>query len=229
MPRDRRSSLAEAAAMVGDGAKIGFGGSIGLYRRPVAFAAELIRQSRRDLHVHGVINGIETDMLIGAGAVAQTSTSYIGLDELGQAPNFQRAAGAGEIEVNEYGEWMVTAAYRAANMGLPFIPWVSGRRNDLVERLGLVEIDCPYTGKRLLAVRAIELDVAVIHVPVCDAEGNAEFPRPLEFIHDVDALIARAAEKVVVCAERIGAVDPDRVQLIGREVDAVVEGEGGDG
>jgi glutaconate CoA-transferase subunit A len=220
--RERLASLAEAASLVADGAKIGFGGSTGLFRRPVAFAGELARQGRRGLHVCGVISGIEADLLIGTGAVAELSTSYVGFDDLGQSPHFQRAAAAGELAVNEYSEWLVTAAFRAANMALPFIPWPTARHNDLVADLGLVEIECPYTGTPLLAVRALELDVAVIQAVRCDREGNAEEASPKDFIYDVDALVARAAKTVIVCAEEIGEVDPDRVQLIGREVDAVV-------
>lgn len=227
MGRNRVTSIAEAAAMVPDGAKIGFGGSIGLYRRPVAMAAELIRQGRRELDLYGVINGIEADLLIGAGCVASTNTSYVGFDELGQAPNFQRQASEGRIEVNEYSEWLVTAGYRAANMAIPYLPWITSRRNDLVEKLGLTEVECPYTGTKLLAVRALNLDVAVIQAERADAEGNTELSLPLDYIYDVDALIARSADMVIVCVEEIGTVDPNRVQLIGREVDAVVEARRG--
>lgn len=223
MGKDRRMSIGEAAGLVGDGARIGFGGSVGLYRRPVGFARELIRQGRRDLDAFGILNGIEVDLLIGAGCVRSTNTSYVGFDEIGQAPNFQRAASAGEIEVNEYTEWMITAGFRAANMAIPYIPWISSRRNDVTERLGLREVECPYTGTSLLAVRATNLDVAVIHAQRADAEGNTEIALPLDYIYDADALVARSAETVIVCVEEIGEVDPNRVQLIGREVDAVVE------
>jgi glutaconate CoA-transferase subunit A len=216
------TSIAEAAAMVPDGAKIGFGGSIGLYRRPLAFARELIRQGRSELDLYGVLSGIEADMLIGAGCVASTNTSYVGFDELGQAPNFQRQASSGAIEVNEYSEWMVTAGYRAANMAIPYLPWITSRRNDLTEKLGLVEVECPYTGTRLLAIRALNLDVAVVQAERADAEGNTEIALPLDYIYDVDALLARSANTVIVCVEEIGEVDPNRVQLLGREVDAVV-------
>jgi glutaconate CoA-transferase subunit A len=227
MPQDRRTSLPEAATMVSDGAKIGFGGSWGLSRRPVAFVRELIRQGTTGLHVHGILNGIDADMLIGAGCVASTTSSYVGFDELGQAPNWQRAARDEAIDIHEYSEWLITAGYRATNMGLPYLPWLTSRHTDIARDLGLKEVVCPYTGTPLLAVRAIELDVAVIHAVRCDAEGNAELAVPLDHMYDVDALLARSARTVVVCAETIGAVDPTRVQLVGREVDAVVETRAG--
>lgn len=223
MAKDRRMSMSDAASLVEDGCRIGFGGSIGLSRRPVAFARELVRAGKRDLHTFGILNGIEVDLLIGAGCVASTNTSYVGFDELGQAPNFQRAAGAGAIEVNEYTEWMITAGFRATNMAIPYIPWVSSRRNEITEKLGLVEVECPYTGTPLLAVRAIELDVCVVVAERADAAGNVELSLPLDYIYDVDALLARAAKRTIVCVEEVGEVDPNRVQLISREVDAVVE------
>ena len=222
MGKDRRTTMSDAAALVADGSKIGFGGSIGLYRRPVEFARELVRQGKRDLDVFGILNGIEADLMIGAGCVASTNSSYVGFDELGQAPNFQIWAGDGRIAVNEYTEWMITAGYRAANMALPYLPWISSRRNDVTEKLGLKEVECPYTGTTLLAVRAINLDVAVIQAERADAEGNTETPIPLDHMYDVDALIARSADVTIVCVEEIGEVDPNRVQLIAREVDAVV-------
>jgi glutaconate CoA-transferase, subunit A len=223
MSRDRRLSLETAAKLVPDGARIGFGGSWGLARRPLSFVRELIRQGRTGLHVHGILSGIDADLLIGAGAVASTTSSYVGFDELGQAPNFQHAAGLGEIQVNEYGEWLITAGYRATNMALPYLPWITSRHSDLVDELGLKEVVCPYTGTPLLAVRAIELDVAVIQAVRCDAAGNTELAVPLDHMYDVDALLARSAQVVIVCAEEIAPVDPTRVQLLGREVDAVVQ------
>lgn len=221
--KDRRASISEAAELVADGARIGFGGSVGLYRRPVAFAHELIRQGRRDLDTFGILNGIEVDTLIGGGCVASTNSSYVGFDELGQAPNFQAAASAGRITVNEWTEWMITASYRAANMAIPYIPWITSRRNDVTEALGLKEVECPYTGRQVLAVRANTLDVAVIQAVKADAEGNTEIPTPLDHMWDADCLVARAAKTIVVCVEEIGEIDPNQVQLIGREVAAVVE------
>lgn len=216
-------SVKEAASLVGDGDRIGFGGSWGLARRPVGFVRELIRQQRKGLQVHGVLSGIDADLLIAAGAVASTTSSYVGFDEFGQAPHFQKAASADEIEIREYSEWLITAGYRATNMGLPYIPWISSRRNDIGPALGLKEIECPFTGTSLLAVRAIALDVAVIQAVRCDQKGNTEFSIPIDHMYDVDAMLAHSAKTVIVCAEEIGEIDQNRTQLVGREVDAVVE------
>jgi acyl CoA:acetate/3-ketoacid CoA transferase alpha subunit len=118
---------------------------------------------------------------------------------------------------------MITAALRAANMSLSFLPWRTGRHSDIAADLELQEVADPYTGERYLAIPAANLDVAVIQATRADAAGNTEVGLPLDFIYDVDALIARAAKVVIVCAEEIGPVDATRIQLMGREVDAVVE------
>jgi glutaconate CoA-transferase subunit A len=220
---DKVRSLAEAARLVPDGATIGFGGGLGLQRRPVEFARELVRQGRTRLHVYGVINGIETDLLIGAGAVASTHTSYVGLDEVGQGPSFQAAAAEGAIEVHEYSEWVITARMRATNMGLPYLPWPSGRLTDVAAAHAFVEVPCPYTGALLTAVPALHLDVAVIQAPRAAADGTTAHAVPLDHMYDVDALLAHCAETVIVCAEEVGEVDATRVQLITRDVTAVVE------
>lgn len=206
-----------------DGIRIGFGGSNALWRRPMAFARELVRQRRRDLAVYNMIGGLETDLLLGAGSVASTHTCYVGLDEFGQSPHFQRAAADGAVAINEYSEFTFVAGLRAAGMDLPFLPWKTAWGSEVVERQGWKTVSCPYTGMELLAVPANKLDVAVIHAVRCDTRGNVELPYPLDFIYDFDYLLARAADRVIVCAEHIEPIaDATRVAMIGREVDCVV-------
>ncbi|MFN8217057.1 MAG: CoA-transferase [Solirubrobacterales bacterium] len=226
--RDKVATLAEAGALVRDGDRIGFGGSNALWRRPLSFARELVRQGRRDLHLFNMIGGLEVDMLIGAGAVASTNTCYVGLDEFGHSPHFQRAARDGTVEVNEYSEFTFMASFRAANMGLPFMPWKTAWGSDVVERLGWKTIRCPYTDVEMLAVPANPLDVAVIQAVRADEGGNVELSKPLDFIYDFDYTISRAAKRVIVCAEVVEPLlDSSRTAMIGREVDRVVHAPGG--
>jgi glutaconate CoA-transferase subunit A len=216
-------SLAEAAALVSDGARIGFGGQPALSRRPMAFVRELIRQGRSDLRVFNMIGGLEIDLLLGAGAITSTHCSYVGLGELGQSPHFQGAARDGSIEIEEFSEFTLVASLRATSMDLPFIPWKTAWGSEVAARQGWRTITCPYTGVELLAVPATALDVVVLQVSRCDAAGNVELPATLELSYDFDYLIARAASRVVVCAERVEPIaDPARVAMIAREVDCVV-------
>jgi glutaconate CoA-transferase subunit A len=227
-PVNKVVTLEQAARSVSDGCRIGFGGSNAVWRRPMAFVRELVRQGRRDLSIHNMIGGVEADLLIGAGAVGQTNLCFIGLDEFGRGDNFQRAVKDGSIEVNEYSEFSFVAGLRAAGMDLPFIPWKTAWGTEMVERLGWVTITCPYTGADLLAVPAARIDVAVIQAVRADEQGNVELPHPLDFIYDFDYLMARAAKTVVVCAERVEPIpDPSRIAMAHREVDMVVHTPGG--
>lgn len=227
--RDIVVSLEEAAAAVPDGAHIAFGGGGASMRRPVGFARALVRRGVRDLHVHHMLGGLETDLLIGAGAVSSTNCAYIGLLELGQAPSFQRAAREGAIEVNEYSEFMYIAGLRAADMGLPFLPWRTPWGSEMVESLRLRTVRDPYDeGTELLAVPATRLDVAVLQVDRADRGGYVELPAEPDLIWDYDHLVARVARTTIVCAEEIAPIrDPARVALIGREVTHVVQMPGG--
>lgn len=221
-------SLTEAAAHVADGSRIGFGGSNALWRRPMAFARELVRQRRKDLAVFNMIGGVEVDLLLGAGAVASTNCCYVGLDELGQSPHFQAAAAGGDTAIVEYSEFTFVASLRAAGMDLPFLPWKTAWGSEPVRRQGWKTVTCPYTNMELVAVPANVLDVAVIHAVRCDESGNLELPYPLDFIYDFDYLIARAAKRVIVCAELVEPIaDATRVAMIGREIDHVVHTPGG--
>ena len=221
-------SIADAAAAVPDGARIGFGGGGALMRRPLDFARALIRRDARDMHVFHFLGGIEIDLLIAAGAVASTNCAYLGLLELGQAPSFQHAVRAGTVTVNEYSEFSFMAGLRAADMGLPFMPWKTPWGSDMVEARGLKTVRDPYGGQELLALPPTTLDVAVIHVERADEDGYVELPDIPDLVWDYDHLIGRVAETTIVCAEEIAPTrDPARVALIGHEVAYVVEAPGG--
>lgn len=221
-------SIEQAAALVPDGARIALGGGGALMRRPLAFTRELIRRGARDLDVHQFLGGIEIDLLVAAGAVRSTNCVYVGLLEYGQAPSFQHAVRGGELTVNEYSEFAFMAALKAADMGIPFIPWKTPWGSDIVEVLGLQTVRDPYSGDELLALPAMNLEFAVIQVERADEDGYVELPEAPDLIWDYDYLIGRVAATTIVCAEEIAPPrDPDRVALVGREVAHVVEAPGG--
>jgi glutaconate CoA-transferase subunit A len=227
-PVDKVVSLEQAAALVPDGARIAFGGGGAMMRRPMSFAGELARRGVRDLDVLHMLGGIETDLLIGAGCVRSTNCAYLGLLEHGQAPNFQRAASNGKLKVHEYSEFMYIASLRAADLGLPFIPWKTPWGSQIVEELDLRTVKDPYSDLELLAVPAARIDVAVLHVDRADASGYVEAPAEPDLIWDYDYLVGRIATTTIVCAEEIGPpADPSRVALVAREVAHVVHTPGG--
>ena len=105
--------------------------------------------------------------------------------------------------------------FRAGAMGVPFMPIRSMLGSDvLAQRPEAKEIDCPFTGEKLLLVPALNPDVALIHVQRCDAYGNAQIDG-LQFM-DID--LAMAANRVILTTERIVSNDqirraPDQTKI----------------
>ena len=225
--KEKVMSLDAAAKMVEEGSSLGIGGT-SLCRKPMAFVSSLVRQGARKLDVYSFLSGMDVDLLIGAGCVRTIATCYLGLEGLGGAPNFKLYSGTGAFEAKEYSEYMLVYGFRAARMGLPFLPTKAGLGSHLVDLLGLKTMECPYTGDKLLAIPAIRPDVAVIHAWRSDPYGNIQNPLSGDFSVDSDYVLLRAAGKRIVTVEQV--VSHERIRkenektvLFDFEVNAVVE------
>ncbi|MFN8217047.1 MAG: CoA-transferase [Solirubrobacterales bacterium] len=225
-PTERSSVLTTAADVVAEvpaGATIGIGGIL-TSCHPMAIVRELIKQGVGDLHVVGLASGLEVDMLIAAGLVRRVSTPTVSAEARSPiAPAYRRAAQAGEIELWECDEGLVYAALRAGAQRVPFTPWPAGIGTSLPEiNDGMVEIESPFEdGRRLLAVRAIELDFSFAHAARSDRFGNVQTVGG----GFGDAALARASKRAVYTVDRIVSnhevrLDPGSTAIAG--VDAVV-------
>jgi len=209
-PRDKRASLAEAVALVSDGAIVALGGGLSA-RLPMAMVRELIRQGRRGLHLVGSAHSIDVDLLVAAGAVRRCEESYVGFEQdLGLAPAYRRAAEEGSIEVAESCCVSLLAQLRATEMGVPFLP-VRGVRGSDIAALHpeYATITCPFTGETLIAVPALRPDVALLHAPSGDRYGNLHLEQP----YVLDERFACAARAVVATADKI--VSPEEITAAG--------------
>ena len=209
-PRDKRTALADAVALVADGAIVALGGGLSA-RLPMAMVRELIRQSRRDLHLVGSAHSIDVDMLVAAGTVRRCEESYVGFEQdIGLAPAYRRAAEEGSIEGAESCCVTILAQLRAAEMGLPFLP-VRGVRGSDIGRLHpeYAEITCPFTGETLVAVPALRPDVALLHAPVGDRYGNLHLEQP----YVLDERFASASRAIIATVDEL--VSPDEVAAAG--------------
>jgi len=132
---------------------------------------------------------------------------------------------SGKARYDEWSHMAMGMRFRAGAMGVPFLPMRSMLGSDILrQRPEAREIDCPFTGDRLLLVPALNPDVALIHVQRCDAYGNAQMDG-LQFM-DID--LAMAANKVILTTERIVSNDqirraPDQTKIPFFAVEAVVE------
>jgi glutaconate CoA-transferase subunit A len=206
--RSRISDARRAVAEISDGMTVAVGGFINS-GHPMALVRELIRRRPKRLRLVGAASsGLEVDMLIAAGCVEQVVAPYVGAEGLCPiGPAFRRAAQEGSIEVFELDEAMYYAGLRAASQGLPFNPWRAGVGTSFPElNPALVEFDDPIAGERLLAIPAIEIDVALLHAAVSDRFGNVQHNGTAYG----DVAIADASASVIVQVERIVSLEAIR-------------------
>src|SRR5271154_560234 len=199
---------------------------------PFAAGHELIRQSRRDLTLVGPISDILFDQLIGAGCVSRVMSAWVGNVSAGVGYCFRRAVERSvprRLEVVDYSNLTMALALHAAALGVPFLPTYATLGSDLLKKNGnLREFSSPVSEEKLVAVRALRPDVAILHVQRSDAQGNAHIWGSLGVAVDG----ARAARKVIVVAEEIVepaviSSDPNRTLIPGFLVSAVVHEPGG--
>lgn len=209
----RLLTLAEAAALIPDGAQIALGGMT-LYRRPVAFALELLR---RDPPPHGLtlVNftaGYESDLLVGGGCVSTVRSVYFGLESFGLAPMFTEKAASGTLRVVEETEASIVMGLRAQTAGVGFMPSHAWIGTDLPRlRPDVKTVIDPYTGESLMAFPAIPLDVAVLHGLEADSFGTVKLNNNL----GIDLELIYAADRVIVTVERL-------VDEVRRSLDSVL-------
>ncbi|MBX6382576.1 MAG: CoA transferase subunit A [Microbispora sp.] len=192
--------LETAIATIRPGAVVGIGGAV-TAGHPMALVRALARSGVRDLTVVAPTAGLDVDVLVAAGCVRTVVSSYVGAEGAAPlGPAFRAAAEAGEIEVRDVDEAHCILGLRAAAQGLPFLPWLGGVGTALPElNPELVEFEDPISGRRLLAVPALRLDVALVFAEAADAYGNVQFVGT----GHADPLMASAAKRVIVQVERV--------------------------
>jgi glutaconate CoA-transferase subunit A len=225
---DKTTSLAAAIAAIPDGARVALGGNT-LHRGPGAAVHELVRQHKQELEVVKTAGAYDVDLLCAAGCVAAVSAGYIGYETpFGMAPAYRRTVESGRVEAREHACATVIAGLRAAIQGVPFMPVAGLQGSDLPAARGFRALRDPYSDAQVFVVPALVPDVAILHVQEADAAGNGR----IIGTRFEDVLMAQAARRVILTAERI--VDgeafadlPETVAIPGFLVDAVVEAPGG--
>lgn len=208
----RRSVVAElesALEEIEDGATIGVGGAV-TAGHPMALVRALARRGVRDLRLVAPTGGIDVDLLIAAGCIREVVGCYVGVEGLaGVGPVFRAAVQNGDVAVVDLDEAHCVMGLRAAGQKLPFLPWRGGVGTSFTQlNPTLVEFCDPVAGEPLLAVPAIELDVALIYGERSDPHGNVQV---IGTPH-MDQILASAARKVIVQVERIVTTEVIRRQ-----------------
>ncbi|WP_044347004.1 CoA transferase subunit A [Dethiosulfatarculus sandiegensis] len=223
---DKVSDLASAiSTLVQPGMSLALGCALeGLI--PYAAAHEIIRQKKRDLTLIGPISNICFDQIIAAGLARQVIAAWVGNVSTGIGYSFRRAVEKKkqpQLKVVNHSNFSISLALEAGSRGLPMAVGISPAGSDIVKgNPHFKDLICPHSGKKLLAIKALNPDLTILHVQKADSYGNCR----LWGASGISKEAALAAEKVLITCEELVSTkevrkDPDRTFLAGFCVDAV--------
>jgi glutaconate CoA-transferase subunit A len=221
----------EVAGELRSGMTIGIGGW-GSRRKPMALVRAILRSGLTDLEIVSY-GGPDVGLLIAGGHVRRVVTGFVSLDSIPLEPHFRLGRQHGTVELTELDEGMLHWGLLAAAHRLPFLPIRAGLGSD-VPRVNprLRTVRSPYAdGEELIAMPALRLDAALIHLNRADAAGNGQYLGPDPYFDDLFCL---AADRAYLSCERIvptaglAAAGPPQSLLVNRAmVHGVVEAPGG--
>ncbi|GGO36850.1 CoA transferase subunit A [Streptomyces lasiicapitis] len=182
------------------GMTLGIGGW-GSRRKPMALVRALLRSDVTDLTVVAY-GGPDVGLLAAAGRIRKLVTAFVTLDSIPLEPHFRAARERGAFELVELDEAMFMQGLTAAAQRLPFLPVRAGLGSDVLRvNPGLRTVTSPYEdGEELVAVPALRLDAALVHLNRADHLGNGQYLGPDPYFDD---LFCEAAETAYVTCERI--------------------------
>lgn len=193
-------SIEQVVGSLESGMTIGIGGW-GSRRKPMALVRGILRSEIDDLTIISY-GGADVGLLCAAGKVAKVIAPFVTLDSIPLEPHFRTARQQGAIEFVEYDEGMFMFGLLAAAHRLPFLPTRAGLGSDVMRvNPSLRTVRSPYAdGEELVAVPALTMDVALVHLNRADSRGNAQYLGPDPYFDD---LYAKAAERCFVSCERV--------------------------
>ncbi|MCT9934010.1 acyl CoA--acetate/3-ketoacid CoA transferase subunit alpha [Planotetraspora sp. A-T 1434] len=230
-PISKVMSVEEVVGSLESGMTVGIGGW-GSRRKPMALVKGILRSELTDLTIVSY-GGADVGLLCAYGKARKVVAPFVTLDSIPLEPHFRAARQAGAIEFVEYDEGMFMFGLLAAAHRLPFLPTRAGLGSDVMRvNPSLRTVRSPYEdGEELVAVPALTMDVALIHLNRADRRGNAQYLGPDPYFDD---LYAKAADRCYVSCERlVDTADllkegPVQSLLVSRSmVTGVVEAPGG--
>ena len=235
--RDKRTTLDAVVGELRSGMTIGIGGW-GSRRKPMAFIRAILRSDLTDLTIV-TYGGPDLGLLCSAGKVRKAYYGFVSLDSAPfYDPWFAKARITGAIEVREMDEGMLKCGLEAAGARLPFLPIRAGLGSDVRNFWGdeLRTVTSPYLdesgrAETLVAMPALTLDAALVHLNLGDKHGNAAYTGVDPYFDDLYCMAATkryvSVERIVETEELIEAVPLQALLLNRMMVDAVVEAPGG--
>ena len=196
------TDIKSALDLIREGDTITISG-MSIHRNPMGFIFELVKSGIRNLNFVDREPGLGLEVLLQNNVLKKVRIAMATLEWFGMLPSFRMKAESGEIEILEDTCGAFIAGIRAGAFGVPFMPVKGIIGSDLIklhEKEGTWKIvDDPFSGEKIVLVKAITPDVAIIHVNKADPEGNAEIEGPVY----EDEYKARASKKVIITTEEL--------------------------
>ncbi|MEW2298810.1 CoA-transferase [Streptomyces sp. NPDC006655] len=228
---DKTMTADEVVARLTSGMTLGIGGW-GSRRKPMSLVRALLRSGIDDLTLVSY-GGPDVGMLVAAGRVRRLVTAFVTLDSVPLEPHYRAARERGDLELTEVDEGMFMWGLRAAANRLPFLPVRAGLGSDVMRvDPELRTVTSPYDdGETFVAMPALRLDAALVHVNRADRLGNGQYLGPDPYFDDLFCAAADRAyvscERLVDTAELTKAAPPQSLLLKRLDVTGVVEAPGG--
>ena len=207
------ATLNEAVRSISSGSHIALSG-FAIARCTIAFVHEVIRQGIKGLTLSQCLGGMDTDMLVGAGAVDRLIYGGGSLDRFGRLAFVNAGIENGSLHAELYSSLSITFRFLAGSLGLPFIPIRSLAGSDVLSQLqersgsDIAFVDDPFSGDRWLILKPLVPDVAIVQVQMADEEGNCIILGPKWD----NTELAKASKRTIVIAEHIVPGDVIRRQ-----------------
>jgi glutaconate CoA-transferase subunit A len=203
-PPDKRVTIEEAVSEIRDGMTVGIGGW-GSRRKPMALVRALARSSVKDLRIVSY-GGPDVGILCRAGKVRDVVYAFVSLDSIPLEPHFRNARQSGSVTTMELDEGMFLLGLQAAAWRVPFLPTRVGLGSDVMRfNKDLRTVRSPYAdGEELVAMPALDLDVALIHMHRGDQGGTGQYLNVDPYFDD---LMCMAAKRRFMSVEKIVPTD----------------------
>ena len=200
---DKRMTEEDVVAELRDGMTIGIGGW-GSRRKPMSIVRAIARSPLTDLTVVSY-GGPDVGILCATGKVRKVVYAFVSLDTIALEPHFRAARQAGAVETLEMDEGMFLLGLQAASWRVPFLPTRVGLGTSLMDQPEIRTVTSPFEdGEELVAVPALTLDAAFVHMHRGDARGNGQYLGVDPYFDD---LFLGAAERRYMSVERVVPTD----------------------
>ncbi|MET9700537.1 CoA-transferase [Streptomyces sp. NPDC006529] len=197
---DKTMTPDEVVGQLRSGMTVGIGGW-GSRRKPMALVRALLRSEITDLTVVSY-GGPDVGLLAAAGKIRKLVAAFTTLDSIPLEPHFRAARERGAFELTEIDEAMFMWGLTAAANRLPFLPVRAGLGSDVMRvNPELRTVTSPYAdGEEFVAVPALRMDAALVHMNRADRAGNGQYLGPDPYFDD---LFCEAADTAYVSCERL--------------------------